>query len=146
MPHKCLNLLMSHIKDPNITDDKDEWNLIHDWLITATYCNAKKKKKSSVVGIDIEGVTCDDDEVQEWISQRLDKTIGPCRKPATQAIPPPPMVQHTAFHHCICPPRVLALPRYWTSHRHSAKDIVVTIRGDAYGNKGYQGGAAIHEG
>ncbi len=24
MPHKCLNLLMSHINDPNITDDKDD--------------------------------------------------------------------------------------------------------------------------
>ncbi len=27
-PHKCLNLLMSHINNPNITDDKDEWNLV----------------------------------------------------------------------------------------------------------------------
>ncbi len=42
---------MSHINNPNITDDKDKWNLIQDWLITATYCNGKKKKKSSVVGV-----------------------------------------------------------------------------------------------
>ncbi len=61
MPHECLRLLMSHINDSNITDDKDKWNLIRDWLITATYCNGKKKKKSSIVGIDIKGVMCNDD-------------------------------------------------------------------------------------
>jgi hypothetical protein len=53
MPHECLNCLMSHINDPNITDYKDKWNLIQDWLITATYCDGKKKKKSSIVGIDL---------------------------------------------------------------------------------------------
>jgi hypothetical protein len=113
MPLECLNLLMSHINNPNITDDKDEWNLIRDWLITATYCDGKKKKKSSVVRIDTEGVTCNDHEVRECISQCLDETIGPRRKPAPRAIPPPPMVQHTAFCHRICPPRVLASP--WIS-------------------------------
>ncbi len=109
MPHKCLNLLMSHINNPNMTDDKDEWNLIRDWLITATYCDGKKKKKSSVVGIDIEGITCNDNEVLEWISQRLEKTIGPCRKPAPRAIPPPPMVQHTAFLPPHMPPQCTGL-------------------------------------
>jgi hypothetical protein len=63
MPHECLDLLMRRINNPNIVDDKDEWNLLQDWLITATYINGKKKKKSSVVGIDIEGVTWDNNKV-----------------------------------------------------------------------------------
>jgi hypothetical protein len=53
MPHECLDLLMRQINDPDIVDDKDEWNLVWDWLITATYSNGKKKKKSSIIGIDI---------------------------------------------------------------------------------------------
>ncbi len=53
MLHECLDLLMRHISDPDIVEDKDTWNPILDWLITATYSNSKKKKKSSVVGIDI---------------------------------------------------------------------------------------------
>jgi hypothetical protein len=28
MPHECLNLLLSHIKDPNNIGNKTEWNLI----------------------------------------------------------------------------------------------------------------------
>ena len=92
MPHECLNLLLSHINKNNDSGDKTEWSLIRDWLITAAYCDAKKRKKLSVVGIDIEGVTCNDDEVREWIKNRLDETIGPCRKPPTpQAMPPPQM-------------------------------------------------------
>jgi hypothetical protein len=35
---------------------------------------------------------------------------------------------------------------YQMSHWRSARDIVVTVRGDAYRNKGHRGGAAIHEG
>jgi hypothetical protein len=80
MPHECLDLLMRHISNPDIVEDKDKWNLVWDWLITATYSNGKKKRKSSIVGIDIEGVTCGDNEVQQWIGQRLDETMGPRRK------------------------------------------------------------------
>ncbi len=36
MPHECLDLLMRQINNPDIVDDKDEWNLVKDWLITAT--------------------------------------------------------------------------------------------------------------
>jgi hypothetical protein len=96
MSHECLDLLMRQINNPNIVDNKDEWK--QDWLITATYSNGKKKKKkSSIVRIDIEGVTCDDDEVQRWIGQHLDETMGPCRKPPPIVMPPPPMVHNTAF-------------------------------------------------
>ncbi len=111
MPHECLNLLLSHINDPNNIGDKTEWNLIQDWLITATYCDGKKRKKSSVVGIDIKGITCDDDKVREWIGNCLDDTIGPCRKPTPQAMPLPqtPIIHYS--HHKICPPRVRGLPR-----------------------------------
>ncbi len=45
---------------------------MHDWLITATYSNVKKKKDTSILGINIDPVTCDDKEVREWISQRID--------------------------------------------------------------------------
>ena len=90
MPHECLTLLLSHINDSNDSGDKTEWSLIRDWLVTAAYCNAKKRKKSSMVGIDIEDVTCDDDKVREWIKNWLDETIGPRRKPPTpQAMPLP---------------------------------------------------------
>jgi hypothetical protein len=89
--------LLSHINDPNNIGDKTEWNLIRDWLITATYCDGKKRKKSSMVGIDIKGATCDDDEVREWIGNCLDETIGPHRKPTPQAMPPPQMAHHTLF-------------------------------------------------
>jgi hypothetical protein len=63
MPHESLDLLKRHISNPNIGEDKDKWNLVRDWLITATYRDGKKKKKSSVIRIDIEGVTCNNDEV-----------------------------------------------------------------------------------
>ena len=87
MPHECLDILISHLEANN--ESGDEWRLIRDWLITAAYCEAKKRKKSSVVSIDIEGVTCDDDEVREWIKNRLDETIGPRRKqPPPQTMPP----------------------------------------------------------
>ncbi len=105
MPHECLDLLMRQINDPNIVDDKDEWNLVQDWLITATYSDGKKKKKSSIVGIDIEGVTCDNHEVRQWIGQRLDEMMGPCRKPPPMVMPPPPMVHNTAFPQPNMPPQ-----------------------------------------
>jgi hypothetical protein len=76
MPHECLVLLMRQINDPDIVDDKDEWNLVRDWLITFIYSNGKKKKKSSVVGIDIEGITCDDNKARQWIRQRWMKRWG----------------------------------------------------------------------
>jgi hypothetical protein len=76
MPHECLKIIMSHINDPTVGADKDAWNLVRDWLITATYSDAKKKKNTSVLSIDIEPVTCDDNEVREWIGQRLNKTMG----------------------------------------------------------------------
>ena len=76
MPHECLVLLMRQINDPDIVDDKDEWNLVRDWLITFIYSNRKKKKKSSVVGIDIEGITCDDNKARQWIRQRWMKRWG----------------------------------------------------------------------
>jgi hypothetical protein len=97
MPHECLNLLLSHINDPNNIGDKTEWNLIQDWLITATYCDGKKRKKLSMVGIDIKGVMCGNDEVREWIGNCLDETIGCRRKPTPKAMPPPQMAHHTLF-------------------------------------------------
>jgi hypothetical protein len=36
MPHECLKIIMSHINDPTVGADKDAWNLVRDWLITAT--------------------------------------------------------------------------------------------------------------
>jgi hypothetical protein len=105
MPHECLDLLMRQINDPDIVDNKDEWNLVRDWLITATDSDGKKKKKSSIVGIDIEGVMCDNNEVRQWIGQRLDETMGPCRKPPPMVMPPPPMVHNTAFSPPHMPPQ-----------------------------------------
>ena len=87
MPHECLDILISHLEVNN--ESGDEWRLIRDWLITAAYCDVKKRKKSSVVSIEIEGVTCDDDEVREWSKHRLDEMIGPLRKqPPPQTMPP----------------------------------------------------------
>ncbi len=63
MPHEFFDLLMRHVNNPDMVENKDEWNLIRDWLITATYCNGKKKDKSTVLGIETETVTCNDDEV-----------------------------------------------------------------------------------
>jgi hypothetical protein len=105
MPHECLDLLMRQINNSDIADDKDEWNLVRDWLITATYSNGKKKKKSSVVRIDIEDVTCDNDKVRQWIGQHLDETMGPRRKPPPMVMPPPPMVHNTAFPPPHMPPQ-----------------------------------------
>jgi hypothetical protein len=105
MPHECLDLLMRKINDPDIVDDKDTWNLVQDWLITATYSNGKKKKKSSVVGIDMEGVTCDNNEVHQWIGQRLDEMMGPHRKLPPMVMPSPPMVHNTAFPPPHMPPQ-----------------------------------------
>ncbi len=67
---------MSHINDPTVGANKDAWNLVQDWLITATYSVAKKKKNMSVLSINIEPVMCDDDKVREWIGQRLNETMG----------------------------------------------------------------------
>ncbi len=60
MPHECLDVLISHLEENNNSGDK--WSLIRDWLITAAHFDAKKLNKSRVVGIVIEGVTCDDDD------------------------------------------------------------------------------------
>jgi hypothetical protein len=30
MPHECLDLLMKHISNPDIVEDKDKWNLVQD--------------------------------------------------------------------------------------------------------------------
>jgi hypothetical protein len=109
MPHECLNLLLSHINDPNNIGNKTDWNLIQDWLITAMYCDIKKRKKSSAVGINIKGVTCNDDKVREWIGNCLDETIGPHRKPTPQAIPLPQMAHHTLFPPQNMPPQSTGL-------------------------------------
>jgi hypothetical protein len=47
MPHECLDLLVRHISSPDIVEDKDEWNLIRDWLITATYSNGKRRRSQA---------------------------------------------------------------------------------------------------
>ncbi len=65
MPHKFLKIIMSHINDPTVEANKDAWNLVQDWLITASYSNAKKKNNTSILGIDIEPVMCNDDKVRE---------------------------------------------------------------------------------
>jgi hypothetical protein len=109
MPHECLNLLLSNINTPNNIGDKTEWNLIQDWLITATYCDGKKRKKSSVVRINIEGDMCDDDKVREWIGNCLDETIGPRRKPTPQAMPLPQIAHHTLFSPQNMPPQSTGL-------------------------------------
>ena len=62
-----------------------------------------------MVGINIEGVTCDDDEVREWIGNRLDETIGPRRKPMPQAMSPPQMAHHTLFPPLNMPPQSTGL-------------------------------------
>ncbi len=59
-----------------MVEDKDKWDLVRNWLITATHSNVKKKKDTSILGIDIDPVTCNNEEVREWISQRIDETIG----------------------------------------------------------------------
>jgi hypothetical protein len=105
MPHECLDLLMRHINNPDMAENKDEWNLIRDWLIKATYCDRKKKKKSSVLGIETETVTCDNNEVRQWISQRLDETMGPCKKPPPMMMPPPQTAHNNAFPPPHMPPQ-----------------------------------------
>ncbi len=47
MPHECLKILISHINDPTVVDNKDEWDLVRDWPITAMYSDVKKKKDTS---------------------------------------------------------------------------------------------------
>jgi hypothetical protein len=91
MPHECLEITMTHINDQPVGTKNDAWNLVKNWLITATYSNAKKRKNTSILGIDVEPVTCDDDEVQEWIGQHLDKTMG-ARGKSPPAMGPPQQV------------------------------------------------------
>jgi hypothetical protein len=97
MPHKCLEIIMSHINDPTVGADKDAWNLVQDWLITATYSNAEKKKNTSVLGIDIEPVS----DVQQQQSQRVDRTTlqqnnGRTTKESTGNVATP---TGSKFHH-----------------------------------------------
>jgi hypothetical protein len=103
MPHECLEILINHINDPTMVDDKDEWDLVRDWLITATYSNIKKKKDTSVLGININPVTCDNKEVREWISQRIDKTIGARWKSPPAILPPQQVANPPHSNQCICP-------------------------------------------
>ncbi len=63
MPHECLKIIMTYISDQPVGTKKDAWNLVKIWLITATYSDAKKRKNTSVLGIDVEPVTCDNLEV-----------------------------------------------------------------------------------
>ncbi len=91
IPHECLKIIMTHINDQPVGTKKDTWNLVKNWLITATYINAKKRKNTSILGIDVEPVTCDDDEVREWIGQRLNETMVAQRK-SPPAMGPPQQV------------------------------------------------------
>ncbi len=77
--------------------DKDAWNLVQDWLITATYSDAKKKKNMSLLSIDIEPVTCDDNKVREWTGQRLDKTMGAQQKSPPAMLPPQQVANSITF-------------------------------------------------
>jgi hypothetical protein len=97
MPHKCLEIIMSHINDPTVGADKDAWNLVQDWLITATYSVAKKKKNTSVLGIDIEPVTCNNNKVREWIRQCLNKTMGAQQKSPPAMLPPQQVANSITF-------------------------------------------------
>ncbi len=109
IPHECLDLLMRHVNNPDMVENKDEWNLIRDWLITATYCDGKKKKKSSILGIETETITCEDDEVRQWISQRLDETMEPHRKPPPMMMPPSQTAHNNAFPPPHMPPQSTGL-------------------------------------
>jgi hypothetical protein len=104
IPHKCLEILMNHINDPTMVDDKDEWDLVRDWLITATYSDVKKKKDTSILGIDIDPVTCADKEVREWISQQINETIGAGRKSPPAILPPQQVANSTTFQPMHLPP------------------------------------------
>jgi hypothetical protein len=96
---------MRHVNNPDLVENKDKWNLIQDWLMTATYCDGKKKKKSSILGIVTETITCDNDEVRQWISQHLDETMGPRRKPPPMMMPPPQTAHNNAFQPPHMPPQ-----------------------------------------
>jgi hypothetical protein len=91
MPHKCFKIIMTHINNQPVGTKKDAWNLMKNWLITATYSDAKKRKNTSVLGIDVEPEMCNDNEVREWIGQRLDETMGARRK-SPPAMGPPQQV------------------------------------------------------
>jgi hypothetical protein len=104
MPHKCLEILINHINDPTMVDEKDKWDLVRDWLITATYSNVKKKKDTSILGIYINLVTCNDKEVREWISQRIDEMIGAQRKSPPAISPPQQVANSTTFQPTHMPP------------------------------------------
>ncbi len=109
MPHKCLEILINHINDPTMVDDKDKWNLVRNWLITATYSNIKKKKDRHVLGININPVTCNDKEVREWISQQIDKAIGPQQKSPPAILPPQQVANSTTFQQTHMPPMNIGL-------------------------------------
>jgi hypothetical protein len=97
MPHECLKIIMLHINDPTVGADKDAWNLVQDWLITATYSDEKKEKNTRVLGINIEPVTCNDDKVREWIGQRLNETMGAQQKSPPAMLPPQQVANSITF-------------------------------------------------
>ncbi len=111
MPHECFKIIMSHINDPTVGANKDAWHLVQDWLITATYSDAKKKKNTSVLGINIEPVTCNNNEVREWIGQHLNETMGARQKSPPAMLPPQQVANSITFPPPMhIPPRPQALP------------------------------------
>jgi hypothetical protein len=104
MSHECLEILINHINDPTMVDDKDKWDLVRNWLITATCRDVKKNKDTIILGINIDLVTCDNKEVREWISQWIDKAIGTCQKSPPAILLPQQVANSTTFQPMHMPP------------------------------------------
>jgi hypothetical protein len=51
MPHECLDLLMRHVNDPDMVENKDEWNLTRDWLLTPPNATERRRKNQASLGL-----------------------------------------------------------------------------------------------
>ncbi len=85
MPHECYSFLKAYISSPNTSLDEEHWGLVLDWLLTVS--QGDKKKKQSVLPMELDAVACDDFGVQEWMADRVNETLGPRRKEPLSGTP-----------------------------------------------------------
>ncbi len=94
MPHECYSLIKAYILSPKTSLDEEHWSLVLDWLLTAS--QGKEKKKRSVLAMELDAVACDNFSMQEWMVDRVDKTLRPRYKEPPSGPPPgPPPAEFT---------------------------------------------------
>ena len=74
-PHELLEIVSKKIVDFDLQVETSHWKVMKEWCLSAAH-SALKDSKTSAVAVQVLAVTDDEDELHEWITTRLDVTMG----------------------------------------------------------------------